>query len=117
VRMSARGAEMKSMPLLVWLAPAALLVIAVARLPYGYYTFMRIVTCGAAIWIAIVGFREKGIGSFWPVLFALVAALFNPLIPIHFHRAIWFYLDLATAALFLLHLIIVRSNPGVAPTP
>ena len=39
--MSASGTEMKSMPLLVWLAPAILLVIAVARLPYGYYTFTR----------------------------------------------------------------------------
>lgn len=117
MRMSASGTEMKSMPLLVWLAPAILLVIAVARLPYGYYTFTRIVTCGAAIWIAIVGFRENGGRSFWSVLFALLAALFNPLIPIHLHRSIWFYLDLATAALFLLHLIIVRSKPGVTPIP
>lgn len=30
----------KSIPQWVWVVPAILLVIAVARLPYGYYTFI-----------------------------------------------------------------------------
>ncbi len=37
--------NMKSIPRTVWIIPAVLLVIAVWRLPYGYYTFVRIVVC------------------------------------------------------------------------
>ena len=40
--------NMKAIPRIAWIAPALLLLIAVWRLPYGYYTFTRIVTCGAS---------------------------------------------------------------------
>ena len=43
---------------LVWIVPAILLAIAVARLPYGYSTFARIVMCSAAMLIAIVASKN-----------------------------------------------------------
>jgi hypothetical protein len=101
---------MKSIPRVVWLVPAIILVIATARLPYGYYTFTRFVTCGVATLIAIVGFQERPIVQTWSVLLALIAVLFNPFVPIHLTRAIWFYLDLGTAAVFIAHLIFVRQR-------
>jgi hypothetical protein len=103
-------ADMKSIRRVVWLVPVIILVIATARLPYGYYTFTRIVTCGAASLIAIVGFQECPIVQAWSVLLALIAVLFNPFVPIHLTRPIWFYLDLGTAAVFIAHLIIVRQR-------
>jgi hypothetical protein len=101
---------MKSIPRVVWLVPAIILVIATARLPYGYYTFTRIVTCGVASLIAIVGFQENPMVRAWSVLLVLIAVLFNPFVPIHLTRPIWFYLDLGTAAVFIAHLIFVRQS-------
>jgi hypothetical protein len=51
--------NIKSIPRLVWLVPVVLLVVAASRLPYGYYTFMRIVTCGIAGVIAFAGSRSS----------------------------------------------------------
>jgi hypothetical protein len=50
---------MKQVPAIVWIIPAFLLAVAVARLPYGYYTFTRIVTCLAAAWIAIESYKSS----------------------------------------------------------
>ena len=101
---------MKTIPRMVWIVPAILLVIATARLPYGYYTFPRIVTCGIAAWIAFVGFREDPATKAWSIALALIAVLFNPILPIHLDRSTWFYLDLGTAGVFVAHLIFVRQK-------
>ena len=51
--------NMKEIPRIVWIVPTILLVIATARLPYGYYTFTRIVTCGVAAWIAYAAYQRS----------------------------------------------------------
>jgi hypothetical protein len=104
--------NMKSISRLVWIVPAILLVVAVALMPYGYYTFGRIVTCGSAALIAVVGFREQSGAQAWSILFSLIAVLFNPIIPIYLNRSDWFYLDLGTAGVFVAHLIFVRGLPS-----
>jgi uncharacterized protein DUF6804 len=101
---------MKSIPRVVWLVPPIVLVIATARLPYGYYTFARIVTCGIATLIAVAGFFERPAVQAWSVLLILVAVLFNPVVPIHLNRSTWFYLDLITTAVFVAHLFLVRER-------
>ena len=100
----------KSIPQWVWIVPAILLVIAVARLPYGYYTFTRIVACGAAVLIAAVGFMDRPRAPAWSTLMVLVAVLFNPLLPIRLDRATWHYLDLGAALIFVSHLLMVRQG-------
>jgi len=77
--------KMKSIPRAVWIVPAILLVIATARL-YGYCTFLRIVTCGIAAWIAYAGFQEGSANNAWSIVLALIAVLFNPILPIHLDR-------------------------------
>lgn len=99
---------MKSIPRLVWLVPAILLIVATSHLPYGYYTFTRIVTCGVAAIIAFVGFRDHPVSQVWSVPLALVGILFNPFVPIHLYRQTWGYLDVGAAAVFAAHLIFVR---------
>src|ERR1035441_6938109 len=64
-KMTGSAMSMKSLPRAVWIVPAILLAIAVARLPYGYYTFTRIVTCGVAVLIAIVEFKEHPTNRAW----------------------------------------------------
>jgi hypothetical protein len=99
---------MKSIPRLVWLVPAILLIVATSHLPYGYYTFTRIVTCGIAAIIAFVGFKDHAVSHVWTVPLALVVILFNPIIPIHLTRQTWVYLDFGAAAVFAAHLLLVR---------
>jgi hypothetical protein len=100
----------KTIPQWVWIVPAILLVIAVARLPYGYYTVTRIVTCGAAGLVALAGFMEGPRVPVWPVVMAIIAVLFNPLLPIHLARSTWFYFDLGAATVFVSHFFVVRRE-------
>jgi len=102
--------KMKSIPRIVWVVPALLSLVAIWRLPYGYYTFTRIVTCAAAVLIAAAGAQERPVVQTWSFLLLAAAVLFNPFVPIQFNRATWFYLDLAVAATFLLHLFFVRQQ-------
>jgi hypothetical protein len=99
---------MKAIPRIVWIVPVIVLVIATERLPYGYYTFARIVTSGISAWIAVAGFREGPVIKAWSIALALIAVLFNPIIPIYLHRYTWFYLDLGAAGVFIAHLFLVR---------
>jgi hypothetical protein len=100
--------RIKSIPPIVWFVPALLLLIAVWRLPYGYYTLIRIMTCGVAVLIAVAGLQERPTVQTWSLPLFAIAVLFNPLVPIHLGRATWFYLDLGAAAIFVLHLVFVR---------
>ena len=102
--------NMKAIPRIAWIAPALLLLIAIWRLPYGYYTFTRIVTCGASVLIAVAGMQERAVVQTWTILLLAIAVLFNPFIPIHLNRAVWFYLDLGAATAFLAHLVLVRQK-------
>jgi hypothetical protein len=98
----------KSIPWPVWFVPPILLVAATAHLPYGYYTFIRVVVFGIAGVIAFVGFRDRPLVRVWSIPIALIGALFNPLVPVYLHRQTWFWLDLGAAAVFVAHLIFVR---------
>jgi hypothetical protein len=86
------------------------LVVATARLPFGYYTFTRIVTCGAASLIGLIEFKSRLHFDIWPLTLILVGMIFNPVLPFHLDRASWFYLDLAAAAVFISHLALVRQR-------
>jgi hypothetical protein len=79
---------------------AAFLLLAVLKLPIGYYTFLRIAVTAVAI-IAIVNEIKNGIG-FWIIAFGITAILFNPLIPIYLHdKSIWIPIDIVVAILFI----------------
>lgn len=82
----------------VWLVPAAMLVVAVFPLPYGYYTLLRLVVCVAASVLVWQELRARGGVSAWTVGLALVALLFNPIVPIYLDREAWLPIDLAAAA-------------------
>jgi hypothetical protein len=91
------------------IAASALLLGALARWPYGYYVFLRWVTCVAAVAVAAVAYSLRLVWAVW--LFALVALLFNPLIPVHLTRSIWRPIDVIVAVLFLGSLLLLCS-PG-----
>ena len=82
---------------LIYIAAAVLCIIAVFPLPYGYYTFLRI---SVSIIGCIASFDLVNKGNQLWVIFAGIVILFNPLIPIHLSRDVWFFIDLIVAGLF-----------------
>ena len=88
----------------VYLVPAGMSLIALLDMPYGYYQLLRFVVCicaGLLTWELVQ--REVWIGT---VAFGLMAVIFNPIIPLHFAREIWAILNITTAAIFLIGLIL-----------
>lgn len=88
---------------------AVMLLAALGHWPYDYYRLLRWVTCAAAVFIAYHGWAWKRLWATW--LFGFVAALFNPIFPVHFSTGLWQVIDVAAAAQFVVA-IIVLAKPG-----
>lgn len=81
----------------VALVAAIMSAVALFPLPYGYYMLLRVVVCGAGIYCGVLGYssnREISVALF------VVAAIFNPVFPVHLFRELWALLNLAAVALF-----------------
>ncbi len=87
---------------------AGLLIIAMLDLPYGYYTFLRIVVTLYAIVLSTTAIKNKRYNSTY--LMAGFAILFNPIIPIYFAKDIWFIIDIITAGIFVFIPKLVERN-------
>jgi hypothetical protein len=83
------------------LISAVLLFLGIADLPIGYYTFLRImVTIGSLV--VVVTEMQNGI-NFWVIAFAILAILFNPIIPIYLNsESAWMPIDIISGILFLI---------------
>ena len=82
---------------------AALLLLAIASLPIGYYTFLRIVVCIASVVLCVVYF--KNIKSL-AIIFGVIAILFNPILPIYLSKEIWIPIDVITAIVYTVSVFI-----------
>ena len=61
---------MKAIPHAVWFVPTVMLVIALAPLPYGYYTLLRLVVCVCAGLLAYTAYRDAGSSvTAWAIVF------------------------------------------------
>jgi hypothetical protein len=105
-------AQISKIPMAVWLLPSAMLVIALARLPYGYYTLTRIVVCAACALLCFVEATWNARGRYWLYPLAAVAVLYNPLVPIHFSRHVWVPINLLTMVVILVHFWTVARGRG-----
>lgn len=85
-----------------------LLVWALDRHSYSYYTLLRWVTCASAVAGFIVAVQEHLVAWCW--IMGVIAILFNPIIPVHLTREIWAPIDLATAAVFLVSIFLLRAK-------
>ena len=94
--------------LLLFLIPAAMSLIALAPLPYGYYQLLRLVVTGSAAYHAWRGF-ERG-ERVLPALFTLLALTFNPVFRVHFEREIYAVLNVGAAILYLVAFIRDRAR-------
>jgi hypothetical protein len=81
--------------------PAALLLLAMGHMPWGYHQFVRIVVCGSSLMILSKSFRERQMLSLWGYTFILMALLFNPIVPFQFMTGIRFYVNALAAMNFI----------------
>jgi len=98
---------------LISLILAVLFFASIFDLPYGFYTFMRILTFILSCVFALLYYTE--LDSFSPTLIPvfIIGVLWNPIIPIYLTKDIWVVLDLIAAivegALFYHMLRITKS--------
>ncbi|MDI9433931.1 MAG: hypothetical protein QM570_19615 [Planctomycetota bacterium] len=89
-------------------AVAALaLFAALGQWPYGYYTVLRFIVCGAGGYTAFVLYGWGRIGLAW--LFGFIAVLFNPVVPIHLSRELWQPIDALCGVLLLVVVVTVKK--------
>ena len=95
------------------IASIILLVLAVTtRWPYGFYTFLRIVVCGTAIWLAVEAYQLGKLPLAW--ILGGLAVLFNPVIPIYMRRTPWRWFDVLALLVLAISVGIVRRRPADA---
>jgi hypothetical protein len=93
------------------LIAAAMLFIALGHLPYGYYQLLKIIVCGAAVYMAYLAYKWQKIWAVW--LLGFIAVLFNPLLPIHLSRDIWQPIDIACAFVFFVLAFIEKPSDSI----
>lgn len=71
--------------MILFLIPAALLLLALADMPGGYYVFMSIVVCLVSAIVAYGSYKREDSVNGSVILFGLMAILFNPIIPVCLH--------------------------------
>ncbi len=88
---------------IVRIVSAALLVLAIGHHPYGYYAILRWITCGVASYAAFRALELKSRG--WTWVMGVLAAIFNPILPLHLDRQTWAPVDLAAALALILSIL------------
>ena len=71
--------------------------------------FRVVVTVAAALLTAFAYQRTKTF-SVWIGVFLVVAAVFNPIVPLHLTRGAWSILNIAAGALFVGHFVVDRHR-------
>ncbi|WP_340066388.1 DUF6804 family protein [Ascidiimonas aurantiaca] len=89
----------QSTKILSFVSSGMLILAAIIDLPEAYYFFLRILVFASALWVI---FRRLDKKAHWVVLFALVATLYNPFMPIDFNlETLWIIMYLITAIMFI----------------
>lgn len=105
-----KKAATQGMPVPVIYGAAALLALAVLPLPYGYYQLLRLVTTGVFAWAAIIAFRRGNAG--YGFGFAVLALLFNPVVPVYLSKAVWMPIDLGAAVALVVSRRVIGPGLG-----
>ena len=100
------------MKIVIKLIIAVLLLGCLAKMPYGYYQFIRIATCIGLGWLAFEKFKGKI--NIVGLLCLGAAILLNPIFKIYLGRKLWNEVDLILAISLIVwvvaDLIVKRKN-------
>ena len=93
---------------LIQLILAALLLLCLAPMPYGYYQLVRFVSMVVFAVMAYQFYNEKREG--WAICFSSLALLFQPFIKIALGRAMWNFVDVVVAIMLIVLWYKERGN-------
>lgn len=96
------------MPIAIIYGAAALLLIAVAPLPYGYYVLLRLIATCVFAWAAYVAAQRKQ--AILPWVYGLLALVFNPFIKVFLPKEVWAVVDIGAAALLIFSSRAIRAD-------
>jgi len=94
--------------LIIRIIVAIMLLFALAKLPYSYYTILRLVVCGTAFWSMFISIKLDK--RTWCLVFGVIAVLFNPIFPIRLSRGIWQPIDIICALCFIISFLTIKSK-------
>lgn len=84
-----------------WLPEAAAVILAVIALrkgnPYGYYVFLRWMTCPIFVWITWKAYA-RGYGLLLAIAAGVLVVLFNPVLRVMLDREKWEIINIAMIA-------------------
>ena len=83
----------------IYLLLAALLLLCLAPMPYGYYQLVRFVSMMVFAVMAYQFYNEKREG--WAICFGALALLFQPFVKIVLGRTMWNIVDVVVAIILL----------------
>lgn len=90
----------------IQLAGAAILLLCVFPLPYGFFTIVRVVTTIISLYLAYTYFTQNK--KELALTFTIVAVLFQPFIKLALGREVWLVVDVLVAV-FLIVLAVKRK--------
>lgn len=93
----------------VYVGIAAILLLCLFDMPYGFYSFVRFAATAAFCYLAYKSYNADNKDRM--VLFIILAILFQPFFKIPLGRAIWNIVDVAVAA-FLIYLLYKHFKKG-----
>jgi hypothetical protein len=79
--------------------------------PYSYYQILRLIIFFTGISVAYGFYSSKLTG--WSIVFAVIAIVFNPLVPLYLQKSSWVGIDFISAILFLLAGYSIRKETHV----
>lgn len=97
-----------------WLPEAAAVILAVIALrkgnPYGYYVFLRWMTCPIFVWITWKAY-SRGYGLLLAIAAGILAVLFNPVLRVMLDRGKWEIINIAMIAVAIWSAAVsIKSN-------
>lgn len=90
-------------------------LLAIANVPYGYYTFNRVAVTALAVILCVLAVRADALG--WLLLLVPIAVLWNPAIPFHLDRETWAPLNLLAALVFVASGFMLARRAARAEAP
>lgn len=81
-------------------------------LPYGFFTLLRLLVCGATAYTAWLAFRNDN--QLWTWIHGFIALVFNPIFSLHLGRALWTAVDLTVAVILIISMFAFKLPKGAA---
>ena len=90
----------RDQPVFIYGALAAVLLLSLLKMPYGFYEFVRFAAMAAFAYLAYKEYDNKG-SKDKMILFIVLAVLFQPYFKLSHSRVIWNIVDVVVAGLLL----------------